>query len=63
MHSIDDIKKKEDNVYKAIVIMGLEAEWLSSLEHTTIKKPMYKAIEHFIDGNINYEIKEEEDKE
>ena len=63
MHSIDDIKKKEDNVYKAIVIMGLEAEWLSSLEHTTIEKPMYKAIEHFIDGNINYEIKEEEDKE
>ncbi len=60
MYSLDDIKKKEDNIYKAIVIMGKEAEWLSSLEHTTVKKPVYKAIEHFIGGKIQYEIEEEE---
>ncbi|TET97908.1 MAG: hypothetical protein E3J23_08310 [Candidatus Stahlbacteria bacterium] len=63
MHSIDDVKEKEDNIYRAIVIMGKEAEWLSSLEHSTIRKPMYKAIEHFIGGKIHYVIKDEEEED
>lgn len=62
MYLFNDIKNKEGNIFKAIVIMGKEAEWLSSLEHTTIKKPMYKAIDHFIGGRINYEIREDEEE-
>ncbi|MEA1912521.1 MAG: hypothetical protein U9N06_01635 [candidate division WOR-3 bacterium] len=60
MYSLKDIKEKEDSIYKAIVIMGKEAKWLSSFQRTTIEVPFYKAIEHFIQGKINYEIKEED---
>ncbi|MCK4421655.1 hypothetical protein KAW18_06580 [candidate division WOR-3 bacterium] len=60
MHKMKGIKDRENNLYKAIIIMGREAERLCALEHTTIKEPVYKAIDNFIDGKINYVIIEEE---
>lgn len=60
MYSVNSVKEKEENIFKAIVIIGKEAEWISSLEHTTIEKPVYKAIEHFIQGKIKYDKIEEE---
>lgn len=60
MKSLTEIKEKESNVYKAILIMGREAEWISKFKRTTIEKPVYKAIEHFIDGKIDYKMVEED---
>ncbi len=62
MYSLEEVKNKEGNIYKAVVIMGKSAQWFSTFKRTTLKKPIYKAIEEFIDGKIEYEIiKEKED--
>ncbi len=60
--SLDDVKEKEKNIYKAVVIMGKGAQWFSTFRRTTIEKPIYKAVEEFIDGNIEYEVIKEEEK-
>lgn len=60
MYSLEDIIKKEKNIFKAIIIIGKEASRLNSLDRTTIKKPLYKAIEHFMEGKIDYEEQKEE---
>lgn len=60
--SLDDIKGKEKNIYKAVVIMGKGAQWFSTFKRTTIEKPIYKSVEEFIDGNIEYEIVKEEEE-
>jgi DNA-directed RNA polymerase subunit K/omega len=61
IYSLEDVKNKEGNIYKAVVIMGKGAQWFSAFKRTTIKKPIYKAVEEFLEGNIEYEIVEEEE--
>ncbi|MEO0292659.1 MAG: hypothetical protein ABIN61_00355 [candidate division WOR-3 bacterium] len=61
IYSLSDIKKRSNNIYKAVVVMGKAAHWFTAFKRTTIKNPVYKAIEEFIDGNIEYELIEEED--
>jgi len=61
LYSTEKVREKEKNIYKAIVIMGKEAEWLSSLGRTTVEHPVYKAIEHYVDGKVRYEVIEKED--
>jgi DNA-directed RNA polymerase subunit K/omega len=61
IYSLENVKKKEDNIYKAVVVMGKSAQWFSTFKRTTIKKPIYKAVEEFVDGNIEYEVIEEEE--
>lgn len=60
MYSLKEIKDKEKNLYKAIVIMGKTAQWISTFKKTTIEKPIFKSIEEFVQGNIEYEMIEEE---
>lgn len=62
IYSLDDIKNKEKNIYKAVVIMGKGAQWFSTFRRTTIEKPIYKSVEEFIDGNIEYEVVKEEEE-
>ena len=62
IYSLDDIKGKEKNIYKAVVIMGKGAQWFSTFKRTTIEKPIYKSVEEFIDGNIEYEVIKEEEE-
>ena len=59
--SLEDVKKKEKNIYKAVVIMGKSAQWFSTFKRTTLEKPIYKSVEEFIDGNIEYEVIQEEE--
>ena len=59
--SLEDVKKKEKNIYKAVVIMGKGAQWFSTFKRTTLEKPIYKSVEEFIDGNIEYEVIQEEE--
>jgi DNA-directed RNA polymerase subunit K/omega len=61
IYSLEDIKKKEDNIYKAVVVMGKSAQWFSTFKRTTIKKPIYKAVEEFVEGSIEYEVIEDEE--
>jgi hypothetical protein len=59
--SLENVKKKEKNIYKAVVIMGKGAQWFSTFKRTTIDKPIYKSVEEFLEGNIEYEVIEEKD--
>jgi DNA-directed RNA polymerase subunit K/omega len=61
IYSLENVKKKENNIYKAVVVMGKTAQWFSTFKRTTIKKPIYKAVEEFVEGNIEYEVIEEEE--
>jgi DNA-directed RNA polymerase subunit K/omega len=61
IYSLENIKKKENNIYKAVVVMGKSAQWFSTFKRTTIKKPIYKAVEEFVEGNVEYEVIEEEE--
>jgi DNA-directed RNA polymerase subunit K/omega len=58
--SLEDVKKKENNIYKAVVIMGKSAQWFSTFKRTTVEKPIYKSVEEFLEGNIEYEVIKEE---
>ncbi len=60
--SLEDVKKREKNIYKAVVIMGKSAQWFSTFKRTTIEKPIYKSVEEFIEGNIEYEVIKEEEE-
>lgn len=62
IYSLDNVKNKEKNIYKAVVIMGKGAQWFSTFKRTTIKKPIYKSVEEFIDGKIEYEVIKEEEE-
>jgi hypothetical protein len=62
IYSLDNVKNKEKNIYKAVVIMGKGAQWFSTFRRTTIEKPIYKSVEEFIDGNIEYEVIKEEEE-
>lgn len=62
IYSLDNVKNKEKNIYKAVVIMGKSAQWFSTFKRTTIKKPIYKSVEEFVDGNIEYEVIKEEEE-
>jgi DNA-directed RNA polymerase subunit K/omega len=61
IYSLENIKKKEGNIYKAVVIMGKGAQWFSTFKRTTVDKPIYKSIDEFIEGNIEYEVIKEEE--
>lgn len=61
IYSLEKIKDKEGNIYKAVVIMGKGAQWFSVFKRTTIKKPIYKAVEEFLEGKIEYTIIEEKE--
>ncbi len=61
IYPLEEVKNKEENIYKAVLIMGKSALWFSTFKRTTIKKPIYKAIEEFINGNIEYEVIQEEE--
>ncbi len=62
IYSLDNVKNKEKNIYKAVVIMGKGAQWFSTFKRTTIEKPIYKSVEEFIDGKIEYEVIKEEEE-
>jgi DNA-directed RNA polymerase subunit K/omega len=61
IYSLENVKKREPNIYKAVVIMGKGAHWFSTFKRTTVRKPIYKAVEEFVDGNIEYEVIEDEE--
>ena len=61
IYSLEKIKDKDGNIYKAVVIMGKGAQWFSVFKRTTIKKPNYKAVEEFLEGKIEYTIIEEKE--
>lgn len=60
--SLDSVKNKENNIYKAVVIMGKGAQWFSTFKRTTIEKPIYKSVEEFLEGKIEYEVIKEEEE-
>jgi DNA-directed RNA polymerase subunit K/omega len=60
--SLEKVKAKEKNIYKAVVIMGKGAQWFSTFKRTTIDKPIYKAVEEFLEGNIEYEVIKEKEE-
>ena len=62
IYSLEEVKKKEKNIYKAVVVMGKGAQWFSSFKRTTLEKPIYKSVEEFIEGNIEYEVIKEEEE-
>ncbi len=62
IYSLEEIKKKENNIYKAVVIMGKGAQWFSTFKRTTLEKPIYKSVEEFLEGNIEYEVIKEEEE-
>ncbi len=61
IYSLEKVKKRENNIYKAVVVMGKSAQWFSTFKRTTVKKPIYKAVQEFVDGSIEYEVIEEEE--
>jgi DNA-directed RNA polymerase subunit K/omega len=61
IYSLEEVKKREGNIFKAVVIMGKGAHWFSVFKRTTIKKPIYKAVEEFLEGKIEYKIIDEEE--
>jgi len=61
IYSLEEVKKREGNIFKAVVIMGKGAQWFSVFKRTTIKKPIYKAVEEFLEGKIEYKIIDEEE--
>jgi hypothetical protein len=62
IYSLEDVKNREHNIYKAVVIMGKGAQWFSTFKRTTVEKPIYKSVEEFIQGNIEYEVIKEEEE-
>ena len=62
IYSLEEVKKKENNIFKAVVIMGKGALWFSTFKRTTLEKPIYKAVDEFIKGNIEYEVIQEEEE-
>ncbi len=60
IYSLEDVKGREKNIYKAVVIMGKGAQWFSTFRRTTIDKPIYKSVDEFLEGNIEYEVIKEE---
>jgi len=62
IYSLEDIKKRESNIFKAVIIMGKGALWFGTFKRTTLKKPIYKAVDEFIEGNIEYEVIKEKEE-
>ena len=62
IYSLEKVKEKEHNIFKAVVIMGKGALWFSTFKRTTLEKPIYKAVDEFIKGNIEYEVIQEEEE-
>lgn len=61
IYSLEDVKDKEKNIYKAVVIMGKGAQWFSTFKRTTVEKPIYKSVDEFLEGNIEYEVIKEKE--